>query len=785
MSGAILALGVINAGLLAGLGLALVPVIIHFLSRRRYRRMPWAATVFLLEAEKENRRRVRFEQWLLLALRCLAMALLALLVARPFARAGIVGSLLGSGAAAQRIIVLDDSASSGYRATTRSDLERICEAATRLLAWLREESPQDAVSVWLTSRDAEPLVSRTPLESISVESVRAKLGELRPAALRARPARVLKSIFARTALGSVAEMYLLSDFQRSDWLEGPDAASVALDSLRGAAGKDAPSIVLAPVGEAVRPNLAILEIAPTRPQTIAGLPALIEAVVANLTTRPLKDAALAVALDRAAVPAAPIEPIEPGGRGRVLLEVTFPDEGFHELSVSLTANDTLSVDDLRRASFWVRPAISVLLINGQPAADPATDEVALLRYALAPPGPFSSGVNVEVITADELETSDLGRFEAVLACNIAAPTEGAAAALVRYVQAGGGVVFFLGENTGDPDGFNRALFDEGRGVLPAPLVSRAAVGGDGVGLVRVGAHPITAMFPAGAESISEYVHFREFYRCAEPGGADAGKAGADGREAPRDSTGAAAAPASAPASSAASVVARYLDAENSAAWVERVIGRGRAMLFTSTIDQDWNDWARAPDGSYVVTLLELVQHVARRSPHAMSYDAGEALELAVSPEAYDPTAVFKSPAFPEVPSTPARVRESELLPGQLMTLVGPPADAIGAWQIELRTRDGREEVRPLCVNLDPRESDLTPASSAELEALFRGLPLRIASVDQFLTGRERGRYEIWPTVLLVLVGVLLMEQTLAWWFGRAPAGGLPAGPSRFARRGRR
>lgn len=773
MTGRLLALGVINTSLLAGLGLAVVPIIIHFLSRRRYRRVPWAATVFLLEAEKENRRRVRFEQWLLLALRCAAMALLALLVARPFARAGIVGSLIGSGAAAQRVLVLDDSASMGYRGSTRSDLDRSAEAAARLISWLQEEAPQDAVSVWLTSHDAEPLIPPTLLSSPGADSIRAKLTELRATPLRARPKRVLSAIAARPEFENTAELYLLSDFQRSDWLDSADGAAAALEALRtDAAASSRASIVLVPVAEAVRPNLGVLEITPTRPQTVSGLPALVEAIVANFTARPLKDAALEVQLDRTALPATPIEPLEPGGRGRVILEVTFPEEGFHELAVSLSANDTLAADDLRRASFWVRPAISVLLVNGQPAGDAAADEVALLRTALAPPGPFSSGISAEVISGDELETADLTRFDAVLLCNIAAPTEGVSATLVRYVQQGGGVVFFLGENTGDPDAFNRALYDEARGVLPVPLVSRAAVGADGVGLVRVGVHPITAMFPAGAESISEFVRFREFYRCAEP-------------RPPVGETRQDAAPtASAPLGASATVIARYLDAENSPAWVERVIGRGRSMLFTSTVDQDWNDWARAPDGSYVVTLLELVQHVARRGAHAYSHHAGETLELAVSPEVYDPTAIFKSPAFPEVPSTPAQARESELLPGQLMTLVGPPADTLGAWQVELRSRDGREEVRPLCVNLDPRESDLASASHGELESLFRGWPLRIASVEQFLTGRERGRYEIWPTVLLALIGVLLTEQFLAWWFGRLPAGGIAARPRRRRTGGR-
>src|SRR3954468_13698070 len=67
----------------AGLGLASIPIIIHILNRRRYRTVNWAAMEFLLRALRRNRRRLRFEQWLLLAVRCLVLFFLGLALARP------------------------------------------------------------------------------------------------------------------------------------------------------------------------------------------------------------------------------------------------------------------------------------------------------------------------------------------------------------------------------------------------------------------------------------------------------------------------------------------------------------------------------------------------------------------------------------------------------------------------------------------------------------------------------------------------------------------------------
>src|SRR3954471_384326 len=51
-----------------------VPLVIHLLFRKRYQVVPWAAIRFLLVAERRHKRRI--DQWLLLALRALALLLL-------------------------------------------------------------------------------------------------------------------------------------------------------------------------------------------------------------------------------------------------------------------------------------------------------------------------------------------------------------------------------------------------------------------------------------------------------------------------------------------------------------------------------------------------------------------------------------------------------------------------------------------------------------------------------------------------------------------------------------
>ena len=55
-------------------GAAAVPIIIHLLNRKRYVVINWAAMRFLLAAQKKNVRRLKLEQWLLLATRTLLVS---------------------------------------------------------------------------------------------------------------------------------------------------------------------------------------------------------------------------------------------------------------------------------------------------------------------------------------------------------------------------------------------------------------------------------------------------------------------------------------------------------------------------------------------------------------------------------------------------------------------------------------------------------------------------------------------------------------------------------------
>lgn len=64
------------------LPLAFLPVIIHLLNRLRYRTVKWAAMMFLRTADRDASRRAKIRQWIILAARCLMLAMFLLALAR-------------------------------------------------------------------------------------------------------------------------------------------------------------------------------------------------------------------------------------------------------------------------------------------------------------------------------------------------------------------------------------------------------------------------------------------------------------------------------------------------------------------------------------------------------------------------------------------------------------------------------------------------------------------------------------------------------------------------------
>ena len=741
LGGGLLAYGFLNPLLLGGLGLVAVPIIIHWLFRRRYRRIDWAAMRFVLEAERENRRRVQLEQWLLLALRILVMALLALILTRPFVQPGWIGALLGGASTGERIIVIDDSASLSHQRGATSDFERARRMTDRVLTTLASEGGGGPVTLLLTSQGGEPWYTSDTLSTTDLVTIQQRLAEHAPQPVAANPRALFEQIRERRAQREQpppVTLYVLSDFQATEWAAAGGSVFAPLEQV------GALRVVLGPVVGAPRDNTAILDLGALTPHAIAGQATRFQITLANYGPAPSAPGLLEFAAADASLPALEIPALAPGETRAVEHELAFADPGVVGLHVRRAAGDGLALDDQRWLTVPVHAAIRVLLVNGDPSPDVAEDEVFLLSRALAPPGQFSSGILVDTIDQATLDGHDLNPYDVIMLCNPAPLAEAGLVALRRAVQQGAGLFCALGDNALELAALNRQLYAAGDGLLSAALEAVTPPGESPVGMLRTTPHPITLAFPAAGEGLSEYVRFRQFVRVTPETVDPAVEA------------------------EAGAMLAHFSDADQSPAFVVGSAGRGRTLLFTSTVDLDWNNWAASVDGSYVITMLEVAHFLARRDVFPRQLTAGQPFALPLPIEQYEPTVVVRPPNYPAAPAAALTATLDEDAGDTALALArGDRLMQVGLYEIDLAERAGDNQTSPLSVNVPASEADLRRAPRNELSAALGSTNhVFLDGLGDAALQAGENRRELWRSLLVTLVALLLLEQFLAWWFGR-------------------
>ena len=199
----------------AGVALVSVPIAIHLLSRWRRKPEPWGAMRFLLEAYRKQKQRMRFEQWLLLLLRCLIIVMLGLALARP-RLVGTLGQWLGGLDSRGRVvhIVIDDALST--QASDGPDTTRFDRLTDKAIAVVDSLEAGDRATLWRAARPAGPVIAE-PTADRAV--LRDAINQLRPGYSRPDLPTVLNAIEEKsgtaTSSAEPSVTVLLGDFTRS------------------------------------------------------------------------------------------------------------------------------------------------------------------------------------------------------------------------------------------------------------------------------------------------------------------------------------------------------------------------------------------------------------------------------------------------------------------------------------------------------------------------------------------------------------------------------------------
>ena len=747
---------------LGGLGAAAAPVLIHLLARRRFKRIRWAAMDFLLHAERKNKRRLRMEEWLLLALRCLAMIMIGMTLARPFLSPASLSGVFRGSNRTERIIILDDSLSMTYRTSDGAVFERAKQAIERLIDTFRAEAPDDTVTLFRTSELDAPVESGTYLDDSQTEAMRARLEALSPSQGTLDPTQVIETVAAmlRDSPGVIsAAVYVISDFQESTWtqreadVEGGEGEDRLFSPLAEWAQEDRGLFVtFVNVGERSARNTAITSFEMNAGPLVAGTPSTAIVKIGNFGDRPLESLPVRVFVSDIAQESKHIDGIPSSGEVSTEVDVEFLRCGY-EWARAEIPEDSLPGDNVRYLAADVAESIRVLLVNGEPSPVRYDDEVTYLTTALRPEGIVASGNDPVVMDESEWEDANLENFHLVILANVYRVSEPMVDSLERFVRSGGGLLVFAGDQT-DADSYNTSLYRGGEGLLPAVLrdVQRPA---DAVHLqVTDRLHPALRGISGDGDPLGiGTIRFHTFWRMETDRDSETIDDAGAGNDADDISP---VAPVR--------VLARFDDLRRSPAIVERRFGAGRVMLVATSADKEWSNWADHP--TYLPVVLELAHHLARRTGASADYHVGDAIKVALDPALYLPDIGVRTPAYPderEVGLTAFPIEER----GGLMARWDRATDA-GLYRFVLQRRDGGETIRVVAVNVDPRESDLTMADEDELRRLVGDTPFRYVEGLAALATDAEGerRTEFWRAFLIAAIVLLFSEQTLAWLWGR-------------------
>jgi hypothetical protein len=377
----------LNPLFLFGLGAAAIPVLIHLFTRRKPREVRFPSLDFLSEVNQSQIRRLRIKQWLLLLLRTLAVALLAMAMARPSLQGGA-----GGGNAASTLVALVDV--SGSMGASDAEGRPLTSTARRVIeSLLATLGPADELLLVPYDRTPRPL-TETPLTD--AVRLRAAAQALTPSA-SATDHRAALDLAARALAASRSlnrELFWISDFQRTGFGERGFTLPVGPWTTS--------RIYLVPLAPRSRANAAIVS-ASLAPAVDSGQPPALE-VGANSYDAVSGSTAQDFALEARALPPSAGGAAGSGGAslGRGFISLGSRGEGSALVPLTqlpenggevLLPDDALALDNRRVFAAGRSGTLQVVLReDGAPSA---------LRLALEAGSP-ASGLRVRTLTASQL-----------------------------------------------------------------------------------------------------------------------------------------------------------------------------------------------------------------------------------------------------------------------------------------------------------------------------------------------------------------------------------------------
>jgi hypothetical protein len=546
----------------------------------------------------------------------------------------------------------------------------------------------DRATLVLFAKNAEENMRATPDRARLEGAINA--AKVTAGATRYGPAiKLAESILARSSV-TRREAVLISDFQKTGWSGSEEAKFPEGMTLR--------TVSVASEGTT---NLSVPSIQFARAAFSGQERITVTAGLSNKGDAAVKDIPVTLEVDGHEIESQKAT-VQPHASGSVTF-TQFTLAGPNVRGVIRAGTDPLPADNAFHFVLTPSEPVSVLVVDNG-AADGSLFISKALAIGTTPT------FQVETTTPGRVSPASFDKRSVVVLNDTTFPPAGGAGALKQYVQRGGGLLVVMGDHTTWPTGETELL----PGKIGA-AVNRMSGRSGSLGFLDY-SHPVFEVFKAPRSGDFSAAHFFE-YRALEP--------------LPTDR-----------------VLARYDD--GAVAAVERKIGAGRIIAWTSTLDDTWTDVAVKP--VFLPLVHQLVRYLARYEQTASWMTVGQVLDLNARARGRERIVV-----------TPSGERVAQAAAGQNVAgLVELNEQGI----YELRTA-GAANGRPdsVAVNLDPVESDLAPLDPSELVASVTGhaVPVTgaLAATQEMTREEVERRQGLWWYLLLAGLLLLAAETVIA------------------------
>ncbi|MBP90610.1 MAG: hypothetical protein CMJ64_28525 [Planctomycetaceae bacterium] len=678
----------------AGLAAAGVTLLIHLLNRRRPRTIEWGAMEFLREALKENRRTIRLRDAILLALRCLAVLLFGLALARPHFAGQENTSALQP---VHLIIAIDNSLSMAFETLDGTLLGRAKEAATDVLDHL----PPGSVTSVVPAAGSSHALRSAPYAK----------GEKAAAAIRrikiADRSTELESMIAR--IGQVAKLsadlpkrvVFFTDLQNATWRDV--AAPERIDSEFAWQVVD--------VSPAERDNTSVAVMTVLGGFAISEEKTRIIATVRRSGGKSERDVEVQLVVNDVTVGSRTLELPSGDSERQVYFTHAFsgqagPSETPTESIVAISVtSDRLPQDDIRHAVVPVFNRWPIVFVDQLGDAEEDSNRGRLgetwpLRRLLAADAAGRTKTTPTHVSPSQLRDEHLVQARVVVIAGVRDPVF-IASKLRAFVESGGQLLIAAGGEF-DPVAWNANAWLGGRGVLPAELdeelegrTPSETQEGLNPWLLDVGGVLDKALFRLEGNSpeelldlYSEPLFFKHATVEAPSLGQDAVRVlarlqfvgGAEQRE------------------DASKQVPLLL---------ERRIGLGKTLMLTTGLRPQWNTLAKS---NAVVVLDRIVRHLLQNTLPIQNSETSERIDVLV-PENVQRSAIS---LYRPDQTTAEAIVLSDDTDGRTAAVI-PNALGRGVYRLNASSDDSGDVWQfPIAVNGRPIESDLTKANDAAM-----------------------------------------------------------------------